>query len=80
MHYIKGEDNTVADALSCLPDEELETTVAATVKIEADQSVVKAIQEGYTEDPWCIRLQENKEKTLGVEERDTDSCLSGTDW
>jgi hypothetical protein len=70
LHYIKGEENTVADALSRLPDEELETTVATTVKIEADQSVVKAIQEGYTEDPWCVRLQESKEKTLGVEERD----------
>jgi hypothetical protein len=42
----------------------------ATVKIEADQSVVKAIREGYAEDSWCVRLQENQEKTLGVEERD----------
>ena len=44
--------------------------MAATVRIEMDNSIVKAIQEGYTDDPWCVRLRENKEKTLGVEEKD----------
>lgn len=100
LHYVKGEENTVADSLSRLPDadetpelypyddEELPSTIAAVyalthgpeeepistgaavVKIEADKSIVKAIQDGYLDDPWCMKLQAGKEKTLGVEEWD----------
>jgi len=70
LHYIKGEENTVADALSRLPDEDPEPTAAPVVKIKTDWSVIKAIIEGYSEDPWCSRLKENPEKTLGVEEKD----------
>src|SRR6202000_282528 len=82
LRYIKGEENTVADALSRLPEEEDEldedweepedelTATASILNIKADPSGLDDIRTGYSEDPWCIRLREGKEKTLGVEERD----------
>jgi hypothetical protein len=47
--YIKGEDNTVADALSRLPiedreDSDLETTSAATFSIESDPKLFMKIR------------------------------------
>jgi hypothetical protein len=39
-------------------------------KIEPDESIVKRIREGYDEDPWCLRLKQTKEETLGVREQD----------
>jgi hypothetical protein len=63
--YVKGGDNTVADALSRMPDEEGEggegsKTVAATVlTISIDPKQSKQIKEGYKTDPFCQRVLEN---------------------
>jgi hypothetical protein len=69
--YIKGEeDNCVADGLSRRPPDEtvrLDTTprhvtlnrsksVTTIVSLEADQSLLKEIKEGYKNDEWCKKL------------------------
>jgi RNase H-like domain found in reverse transcriptase len=62
--YIRGEDNTVADALSRLPPncfpEELSSTIVdrvnAVLTITADQSILDRIKAGYLEDEFCKRV------------------------
>lgn len=74
--YIKGEDNTVADALSRLPYEDtFDTTdpsvlVASTFSIKSDPSFLAEIIEGYTVDPWCVDLQGNEASVPGFANRD----------
>jgi len=66
MIYILGPDNTVADALSQLPDDPAVTThtlheswltpVAAVLSIATDQTVLDAIKCGYTSDDYCSKI------------------------
>ncbi|RDB23650.1 Transposon Tf2-9 polyprotein [Hypsizygus marmoreus] len=57
IHYIAGELNTVADALSRLPDSAEPTpapsTVNAVFEIRSDPSFVDDIKAGYAIDSWC---------------------------
>jgi hypothetical protein len=59
--YIRGEDNTVADALSRLPsnsfpDEIDPIPVNTVLSITTDKSVLDKIQVGYLEDEFCKRV------------------------
>ncbi|TFY53536.1 hypothetical protein EVJ58_g9399 [Rhodofomes roseus] len=69
--YIKGEDNTVADALSRLPPQtfacERPTVCAATMAIGPDAEMLRQIREGYAEDEFCARLIANAASTPGAE-------------
>jgi hypothetical protein len=69
--YIRGEDNTVADALSRRPPDEPETLgkierhrawrcadgINAVVMLEADTSLLNEIKGGYKEDEYCKKLK-----------------------
>jgi len=61
FNYIRGEDNTVADALSRLPadafpNEETETHLCAIFTISPDKSFLKRIKKGYAADAFCQKL------------------------
>jgi len=66
--YIPGEDNSVADALSCVPDgafpgESTDSTshankpgINAILSITTDPSILHIIQEGYATDEFCKKV------------------------
>jgi hypothetical protein len=66
--YIRGEDNTVADALSCVapnafPEEQTDlephalwSSSCAVLSIEADKQILRDIKLGYEQDSFCICL------------------------
>lgn len=69
--YIKGEDNTVADALSRLPAETFPnesicqphvtwsgTAVCSVLRVSTDVSVLAEIVAGYKTDSFCMKLKE----------------------
>jgi hypothetical protein len=65
MIYIPGPDNTVADALSRLPEDtvpELQlheswgSPVAAVLSISTDQTVLNTIKCGYTVGEYCLKI------------------------
>jgi hypothetical protein len=62
MIYIPGPNNTVADALSRLPDDNSivaslhESPVAAILSIATDQTVLNAIKSGYATDEYCLKV------------------------
>jgi len=72
IYYVKGEDNTVADALSWLPVEELpdmtekpvprhdawlnNNLINVTLSISADESFLCDVKEGYLEDNFAKKL------------------------
>lgn len=58
IHYINGDDNCVADALSSLPDsiERVPTVISGIFEIRSDPSLIEDIKEGYNMDPWCKAL------------------------
>jgi hypothetical protein len=67
--YIKDEDNCVADALSCLPnnlDQPLLLPIAAMFSIQSDSALLKSILDGYSEDPFCIKLKNSDKSIEGV--------------
>ena len=60
--YVRGEDNTVADAHSCLPPNSFpnenapvlpEHSVNAIFQIASDSSILSKIKSGYTDDKFC---------------------------
>ena len=63
IQYIRGADNTVADALSCRPDNCLEpmaTAVVATVmSVAIKPDLLEAIKAGYADDKFAQRLLRN---------------------
>jgi hypothetical protein len=77
--YIKGEDNTVADALSQLPIDIGEpiphnTTIAATFTIENDPKLFTKIHQGYEHDTWCTAIL--KDLKCGVIDKKLNIKLS----
>ena len=58
IHYINGDDNCVADALSRLPDsvDENPSVISSIFEIRTDPSLIQDIKEGYHIDPWCKAL------------------------
>jgi hypothetical protein len=86
MIYIPGPDNTVADALSRLPEDTAEipvphkswlSPVAAVLSIATDQTVLDVIKCGYSVDDYCINTpcwRYSRESIL------THSRCSGPFW
>ena len=67
--YIKGEDNSVADALSRLPkniDNVTLLPVATMLAIQSDTLLLKSIIDGYENDPFCIKLKNTEGSIDGV--------------
>ena len=61
--YVKGGDNTVADALSRMPEEGEGTfgTTAAVLNVSADPKISEDIRVGYSSDAFCQRILNNLE-------------------
>ena len=62
--YVKGEENTVADALSRMPEEvsgeeELLGAVGAVLTISTDPKLSEAIRAGYESDAFCQKVLRN---------------------
>lgn len=71
ISYIRGEDNTVADALSQLPEKTFEDemviephvawsgkAVGAILRVATDAAVLAEIVAGYKQDSFCVKLKE----------------------
>jgi hypothetical protein len=65
MVYIPGPDNTVADALSRLPEDDTiipplhecwQSPVASVLSLSTDQTVLDAIKCGYATDEYCLKV------------------------
>lgn len=56
IKYIKGEDNTVADALSCVDWPRESAVVAPVLSIATDTDLLQNICMGYETDQWCKKL------------------------
>ena len=63
--YIPGPDNTVADALSRLPEDDTnipplhecwQSPVASVLSLSTDQTVLDAIKCGYATDEYCLKV------------------------
>jgi hypothetical protein len=70
--YIKGEDNTVVDALSHLPDsvdDVLPMPAASLLMVGTDPELLKSIILGYTADPFCDKLLRSADSMTGVSVR-----------
>ena len=61
IEYVKGEENTVADALSRMPEGEGEGSkvIATVLKISTDPKISDAIRVGYKSDAFCQRIVKN---------------------
>ena len=71
IHYVKGECNVVADALSRRSDEDPTQGVIAAVSTNTlDCSLVLDILTGYTEDPFCHKLLSSFDSIPGLVEKD----------
>ena len=80
--YIRGEDNTVADALSrvapnAFPDEDApihppyavwSSSVNAVLSVTTDTAVLADIIQGYKVDTFCKKVVESGSKMKGVHE------------
>jgi len=73
--YIPGEDNTVADALSrvpegCYPGEAVPDTnklgIHAMLSITTDPSILRAIQTGYDNDVFCKKVIASSSSMQGI--------------
>lgn len=79
--YVSGEDNTIADALSCVPDgtfpgESIEmatgnpptswSSVNAVLSITTDPSVLQTIQDRYLSDDFCKKVITSPESVPGI--------------
>jgi hypothetical protein len=67
--YIPGESNTVADALSRLPDSVDEipvTPIGASLSIQTDPAILESIKIGYETDPFCTKLSKSQKSIDGI--------------
>jgi len=69
IHYIKGEHNVVADALSRRGDP-VDGVVGAVSTTSLDRSLVLDILTGYMEDPFCRKLFESLDSIPRLQEKD----------
>ena len=73
--YIPGEDNTVADALSCVPEgcyprEAVSDTdklgIHALLSITTDPSILCSIQRGYENNEFCKKVIASESSMQGI--------------
>ena len=74
--YIKGEDNTVADTMSCLPDDSMTNSplptdpdnilLASVFSIATDNKVLQMIKDEYKLDPFCVKLNDAPDSCPGL--------------
>lgn len=66
ISYIDGEKNTIADALSRMPDvvEDPPSSIFSVLEIKSDPEIVCDIKEGYLADKWCQRLTSDLKANL----------------
>ena len=74
--YIKGEDNTVADTMSRLPDDFMTNSplpidpdnvlLAGVFSIAADDKVLQTIKDRYRLDPFCVKLNDTPDSCPGL--------------
>lgn len=57
--YIKGDKNTVADSLSCLDHDKLNTVLTPILSIGLDAKLLEDIKWNYAKDEWCMQVREN---------------------
>lgn len=69
IKYVRGEDNTVADALSCVVMPSACTVIALIFSITTDTQLLEEIKEGYKRDEWCVRLRENMQSSPEASEK-----------
>lgn len=77
IHYLPGEKNCAADALSCLPDTTF-TTLAATLgatqsekiktRFKLEDAILNEIKAGYADDPFTRRLTKAAPSMMNVRE------------
>jgi hypothetical protein len=68
IHYLKGEENEAADALSRRKDSDsLGNVCAAVMSIQSDPNLQARIKKGYQEDPWCRRLEDLMDSLPGLQ-------------
>lgn len=68
IRYVRGEDNTVADALS-RQFSDSPAIVAPVLALNTDSQLLSLIKTGYAEDPWCRKLLSDGIKVAGVSRR-----------
>jgi hypothetical protein len=66
IEYIKGEDNSVADALSQLPNGSPTVVAATRLTITTDAALLRQIRTGYETDKFASELIKHPEPQLGV--------------
>src|ERR1700683_5086426 len=82
--YIPGEDNTIADALSCLPPNiflnehdsppqphtiwSSPHAVSAVLSLSADAAILANITAGYKSDDFCVKLISGGSGMKGIQE------------
>lgn len=54
--YMKGEDNTVADALSRVESPAECSAIAPIFSVMANNKLLDEIRAGYEKDEWCQKL------------------------
>ncbi len=57
--YVRGEDNTIADALSRIEPTMMDNVVVPVFTVTTDAGLVEQIKAGYQKDEWCRKLKEN---------------------
>lgn len=75
INYIKGEDNIVADALSCFPESEKEVVVRPIMTINTDEEVMWSIKEGYLINSYTKKILENRENGMTLLEVESKNRL-----
>ncbi len=55
--YVRGEDNTIADTLSCIEPTTMDNIVVPVFTVTVDAGLVEQIKAGYQKEEWCAKLK-----------------------
>lgn len=68
--YLKGEENTIVDALPRVDHENKCTTIALVFTVTADTDLLEKIKTGYQNDEWCRKLSDNMQSMTEASTQD----------